>query len=76
MENKIGKTVNLELIGVDGNAYAIMGVFSRQARREGWSQDEIDQVLEEAKSGDYNHLLNTIMIHCEPQDQQEEQEQD
>lgn len=76
MENKIGKTVNLELIGVDGNAYAIMGVFSRQARREGWSQDEIDQVLEEAKSGDYNHLLNTIMIYCEPQDQQEEQEED
>ncbi len=75
MENKIGKTVNLELIGVDGNAYAIMGLFSRQARREGWTQDEIDLVLEEAKSGDYNHLLSTIMIYCEPQDQQEDEEE-
>ncbi|HCQ14356.1 hypothetical protein [Flavobacterium sp.] len=74
MENKIGKTVNLELIGVDGNAYAIMGVFSRQARREGWSQDEIDQVLEEAQSGDYDHLLSTIMTYCEPQDEEEQEE--
>ena len=38
MENKINKTVNLDLVGVDGNAYSIMGAFSRQARREGWSQ--------------------------------------
>ena len=56
MENKINKTVNLDLVGVDGNAYSIMGAFSRQARREGWSQQEIDLVLEEAQSGDYNHL--------------------
>ncbi len=76
MENKIGKVLNLELVGVDGNAYAIMGVFSRQARREGWTQEEIDQVLEEAQSGDYNHLLSTIMTYCEPQDSQEEEEQD
>lgn len=76
MENKIGKVLNLELVGVDGNAYAIMGVFSRQARREGWTQEEIDQVLEEAQSGDYNHLLNTIMTYCEPQDPPEDEEQD
>ena len=76
MENKIGKVLNLELVGVDGNAYAIMGLFSRQARREGWTQEEIDQVLEEAQSGDYNHLLSTIMTYCEPQDRQEEEEQD
>ena len=43
----------------------IMGVFQRQAKREGWSQDEIDTVLTEAKSGDYNHLLATIENHCE-----------
>ncbi len=74
MENKIGKTVNLELVDVDGNAFAIMGVFSRQARREGWTQEEIDLVLEEAKSGDYDHLLATIMIYCEPKDEQEQED--
>lgn len=68
MENKIGKTINLELTGIDGNAYAVMGAFSRQARREGWTQQEIDHVLEEAKKGDYDHLLSTIMVHCESKD--------
>lgn len=66
MENKNKKTVNLDLVGIDGNAYSIMGAFSRQARRELWSQQEIDLVLEEAQSGDYNHLLATIMSYCEP----------
>lgn len=75
MEKKIDKTVDLELEGVDGNAYAIMGIFSRQARREGWTQEEIDLVLEEAKSGDYDHLLSTIMTYCEPQDEDEDEEE-
>ncbi|MCA0349561.1 MAG: hypothetical protein LCH35_09915 [Bacteroidetes bacterium] len=76
MENKIGKTVNLELVGVSGNAFAILGVFSRQARREGWTQEEIDLVLEEAKSGDYDHLLSTIMTYCEPQDEDEQEDEE
>ena len=75
MENKIGKTLDLELVGVDGNAYAIMGVFSRHARREGWTQEEIDLVLEEAQSGDYDHLLCTIMTYCEPKDEEEQEEE-
>tara|TARA_R110002072_G_scaffold302796_1_gene488816 strand:- start:6901 stop:7050 length:150 start_codon:yes stop_codon:yes gene_type:complete len=43
----------------------IMGVFGRQAKKEGWSPDEIDTVMKEAKSGDYDHLLATIQNHCE-----------
>lgn len=72
MENKIGKTIDLELVGVDGNAFAIMGVFRRQARKEGWSSQEIETVIEEAMSGDYDHLLATIMTYCEPKDEQED----
>ncbi len=71
MENKINKTVNLELVGIDGNAFAIMGAFSKQARRERWTEEEIKTVLDEAKSGDYNHLLATIMDYCEPKDEEE-----
>lgn len=67
MENKLGKTINLELVGIDGNAFALMGAFRRQAQREGWTSEEIETVLEEAKSGDYNHLLATIMEYCEPE---------
>jgi hypothetical protein len=59
----VDKKVDLQLEGQDGNAFAIMGAFSRQARREGWNKAEIDEVLDEARSGDYNHLLQTFMKH-------------
>ncbi len=68
MKKVIEKTVNLDLVGVNGNAFMIMGVFQRQAKREGWSKDEIDAVLKEAKSGNYDHLLATIINHCEVKD--------
>lgn len=58
------KTVNLSLVGLDGNAFSIMGAFSRQAKKEGWSKEEIDLVLKEARSGDYYNLLSTISKHC------------
>jgi len=69
MKKVIEKTVNLDLVGVNGNAFMIMGVFRRQAKREDWTQEEIDLVLTEAKSGDYNHLLATIENHCELKDE-------
>ena len=74
MENKIGKTVNLELVGVNGNAFAVMGAFRRQAQREKWTKEEIDTVIEDAMSSDYDHLLATIMTYCEPLDDPEEDE--
>ena len=61
----INKKVKLELIGLDGNAFALMGAFERQARHEKWSAEEIDNILNECTSGDYNHLLNTLMEYCE-----------
>ena len=73
MKKQVNKTVNLDLVGVNGNAFAVMGVFSRQAKREGWSQEEIDLVLDEAKTGDYDHLLAVISLHCEPLDDSEEE---
>lgn len=69
MKRVIDKTVNLDLVGVDGNAYAILAVFKRQALRVGWTPDEISAVLTEAKSGDYDHLLATIINHCHFKDE-------
>lgn len=66
MEKIVNKTINLNLEGVNGNAYFIMGVFKLQAKKEGWTQEEINLVLEEAKSKDYNYLLSTLQNHCEP----------
>ncbi|MGB1283650.1 MAG: hypothetical protein ACPG44_04220 [Polaribacter sp.] len=70
MKKIIEKTVNLDMVGVNGNAFMIMGVFQRQAKNEGWSSREIQEVLKEAKSKDYNHLLATIENHCEPKDEE------
>lgn len=45
------------LIGIDGNAFAIMGYVIRAMRETGFSQDEIKAYREDAESDDYNHLL-------------------
>ena len=50
------------LIGIDGNAYVIMGYVQRIMRQEGFSWEEIDAYHERATSGDYSDLLNTPTI--------------
>ena len=57
--------VKLNLVGIDGNAFSVMGAFSKAAKKQGFSKEEIDAVLKEAMAGDYNHLLNTIVSHTE-----------
>ena len=78
MENKkeINKTVNLDLTTIDSNIFAIFGAFSRQARREKWTQQEIDAVLEEAKKHDYNHAIATISEYCLPEDDSNPENED
>lgn len=59
------KTVKLKLVGLDGNAFAILGAFKKAAKRSGWSDVEIKAVFDEATSGDYNNLLAVIMKYTE-----------
>ena len=59
------KKVSLTLVGLDGNAFALLGAFQRQARKEGWTPEEIRTVRDEAMQGDYNHLVRTLVKHCE-----------
>lgn len=59
------KKLALNLVGLDGNAFSVLGAFQRQARRENWTPEEIKSVLDEATSRDYDHLLATIMKHCQ-----------
>ena len=53
------------LENVDGNAFAIMAYVSMIMRREGKSNEEIDNYLEDAKSGDYHHLIDVSVEMCE-----------
>ena len=45
------------LIGVDGNAFAIMGYTARAMRNAKFTREEIDQMHKEATSGDYYNLI-------------------
>ncbi len=38
-----------------------MAGFKRAARLECWTQGEIAKVLDECKTGDYNHLVQTLL---------------
>ncbi len=60
--------VKLNLVGLDGNAFSLMGSFSRAAREQGWTKQEINAVLAECQSGDYDHLLQTLISNTEPED--------
>ena len=49
--------IEVELIGQDGNAFAVMGAVARALRRARVPSEEIDQYHKEAMSGDYDNLL-------------------
>lgn len=62
---KHAEKVQFNIANSDGNAFALIGGWKRAARQEGWSDDEINAVIAEAKSGDYDHLVQTIMGYSE-----------
>ena len=66
------KKIKLRLVGLDGNAFSLMGAFQRQARKEKWTPEEIKAVLSEAMGGDYDHLLVTLSEHCDDEDDGED----
>ena len=45
------------LIGVDGNAYSIMGYTARAMKDAGCSKEEVDKMYKEAMSGNYSNLI-------------------
>ena len=53
--------VHVQLTGNDGNAFAILGRCTAAAKRQGVSSEECRAFVNEATSGDYNHLLATAM---------------
>ncbi len=52
--------VNVRLVGEDGNAYVILGRVTKAMRLAGLG-DEIDAFMGEATSGDYDHMLRTVI---------------
>lgn len=52
--------IKVKLIGEDGNAFTILARV-RTALIRGGRRDLVEQFTKEATSGDYNHLLCTVM---------------
>lgn len=57
----VTKLVELELVGLDGNAYALMGAFAHAARKQGIPGEEIEAVMTDCRSADYDHLLQVLV---------------
>lgn len=55
----------VELVGRDGNAFAIMGRVQDALRRAGASKSFCGAYINESTSGDYDHLLATAVAYLE-----------
>lgn len=54
------KRPKCKLVGTDGNSFAIIGAVSSCLKKNG-QRHLVKQFIDEATSGDYNHLLATAM---------------
>lgn len=54
--------VHVDLVGEDGNAFAIIGRVTKAMKRAGHTEAAAE-FSKEAMSGDYNHLLRTVMAY-------------
>lgn len=52
--------ITVELIGTDGNAFAILGKVKKAMKAASLTKIQIDEFQNEAMNGDYNHLLQTV----------------
>jgi len=59
--------ISVNLVGEDGNAFAIMGRVSKALKKAGASSEEVKQYMDESMSGDYDNLLRVAMswVNCD-----------
>ena len=62
-ESKTNKP-DVTLDGIDGNAFAILGVVRKAFKRQKFSQESLDSFMQDAQSGDYNNLFQAVFRHC------------
>lgn len=58
------KKVELQLVGLDGNIFCLIGAWRQAARRQGWSNEDIQKVSEFIRSqSSYDMALAAIIAH-------------
>lgn len=53
--------IHVKLTGNDGNAFNLLGIMQKAFKKHKIPAEEISKFMNEAMSGDYNHLLKTCM---------------
>ncbi len=53
--------IEVELVGNDGNAYAVMGAVGVAMLKGGLTKEDVKEYTESATSGDYDNLLMVTM---------------
>lgn len=61
MDKPLFPQVTLDLASLDGNVFALIGAASKAARRAKVANEDISKFQTEAMSGDYDHVIQTIM---------------
>lgn len=53
--------ITVKLTGTDGNAWAVLAAVNKALYENGIPKAEASSFFDEATSGDYGHLLQTVM---------------
>ena len=60
---KENKGIEIDLTGPQGNAFFLLGTASKLGRQLGWDRDEIEILLRQMRSSNYENLVNTFDKH-------------
>ena len=66
------KKVRMNMVGMDGNAFNLMGQFEKRAKLDKWESEEIQYVLHQCMIGDYNHLISVLFRYTEEDEENPE----
>ena len=61
------RTAPYTLVGQNSNAYNLLGGWADAATKNGWNKEDVDKVIEQATSGDYENLLRVLATHSTPE---------
>lgn len=53
--------VQLNLVGLDGNAFYLLAAFKNAARKQNCLKEDVEKVVKLATGGDYDHLLSVLL---------------
>lgn len=55
--------VDINLAGPDGNAFSLLNLANKYGLQMGLDKKEIDNIITEMQSNDYDHLIETFKDH-------------